>query len=403
MANPALGGILSGLMQGYDYQNELNHQRDEREYQKNRRAVTDAQQDQRFGADMTGLNQRNQLGALELENAPAKYQRDAALGYAQIKGYGLRNAMDQFQLDRAPTVAKQQDAEFALNQQAKRGQIGLQGMQAQLARMGLDEKKIDQQRRQSQEALVGGITQGRMTGDWSGLVSAYNKTVGNHFGAAPLESITQNQDGTFTAASSNGTLTHLSGVDQLMDVAGAVTSPETYVKGLFDRHFGDKNDPADIRSARELAKGMQRNPGESDAQLLNRAYDRVRAKGYMDPADLHAKIYQSAMTALKDDFNMTPEQKSAAAMEQADKYVEAVMARGGREAGGGTGFAAAAQGAVPQWADPGNGVTPPPRFAQPSSETPSAGVGSHGRVVRTGVKNGQRVALYEDGSILPLQ
>lgn len=416
MANIALGGILSGLMAGYDQQNELNHQRDERAYQKQRRAVTDSQQDRQFAANMTGLDQRNQLGALELQNAPARFQREAQLGDAQIKGYGLRNAMEQFQLDRAPTLAQQHDSGFALDQEGKRASIahtrastGLAGLQAQAARIGLDEKQLEQQRMRAQDTLMRGIVQGRMTGDWSGLVNGWNGTVGKAFGGNPLEGITRNEDGTFTAHAGGGAAMQFGGIDQLMEMAGAVTSPDAYLKGVLSQHYGNRQgEPADIRSARELAKGMQRNPGETDAQLFNRAYDRVRAKGYMDPSDLHAKIYQGTMAALKDDFNLTTEQKSQAAMEQADKYVQAMMERGDRS--GGAFGAIAQQGAPnPTFADPGSGVAPPPRFAQPQrTASPQAAAqapaqGARGRIVRTGTVNGRRVAQYEDGSIVPLQ
>ncbi len=411
MAGLATGGILQGLMDGWDQQNEINRRnaldaeaRAERERQAGREARADERVETVFEH---GLEDRSHM----LKRRPILEQREDETYGLDRSIRGMQAERGRMELDRLPTKYAQEDAEFDLGQQAKRqsmaesGQrMSLNAMRIELERMGIDEKRLDMGIAKARNAIGAGFAQGRATGDWNGLAEAYNSTIGS-FGGAPIAGITQNEDGSFTITSAGGKVTQFANQDQLLRAAATMVDPRIYVQAAFEG----------IRSQQEEAAARAKNPKNftelvrgDDGSLQQFDYATGRTAPIMDesgqpakgtlagreregtPAQIAAKFYADQV-------------KDGARADDAAKVTAHYMRRAHPEAEGWW----APRRVDPQWGD--EGAAPPPRFAaQPQRSgarpgTSPAPGGSHGRVVRTGTANGRRVAQYEDGTILPLE
>lgn len=411
MAGLATGGILQGLMSGWDQQNEINRRnaldaeaRAERERQAARQARSDERVETLFEH---GLEDRSHM----LKRRPILEQREDEMYGLDRTIRGMQVDRGRMELDRLPTKYAQEDAEFELGQRAKRqslaegGQrMSLNAMRLELERMGIDEKRLDMGIAKARNAIGAGFAHGRATGDWNGLAEAYNSTIGS-FGGAPIAGITENEDGSFTITSAGGKVTQFKDQDQLLRAAAMMVDPRIYVQAAFEG----------IRSQQEEAAARAKNPKNftelvrgDDGVLRQFDYATGRtapitdesgqpAKGTLagreregTPAQIAAKFYADQV-------------KDGARAEDAAKVTADYMRRAHPEAEGWW----APRRIDPQWGD--EGAAPPPRFAAPQPRagarpgaSPTPG-GSHGRVVRTGTANGRRVAQYEDGTILPLE
>jgi hypothetical protein len=150
--------------------------------------------------------------------------------------------------------------------------------------------------------------------------------------------------------------------------------------------------------------------GEPESDRWMRAYAMTRQRAAQSPEDVAAAFYSAQM---KDGGK--PERALAATRE--------FMSRFYPDAQGAWNGLAGQQHIQPIFADPGNGVAPPPRFAQavppravvprsaPALQAPpSRGMQSvnHGRPIATAIDRdgrygprGGRVVRYEDGTVAP--
>jgi hypothetical protein len=394
MAKTAFGGILSGLMQGFDYQNEVNRRErldreaaDDRAYQRSRMQRADMRAETEFE------NQQADRAHM-LERRPVLEARED-------EDYGLQSAIRKLQLkrgihdvERMPIEDQQRDAEFALNQQAKRQSIAeggqrlsLNKMRMELEKMGLDQAKIDQARKQAEEALLHGFAAGRMTGDWSRLAHAYNATIARTHGGQPI-AITQNEDGSFTVANGSGAM-KFADQNHLFQAVGAIVDPKLYMQDLY-ASMTRSDEPAAIKETNAIFQRLQPIEGEDDNARWMRAFAMRSARAGESPQDSAAGFYKT----LVKDAGMKPDK----AMEATRTFMETFYpnARGPWNAG--------QQQVQPVFAGPGTGVAPPPRFAQPAPAPAPRAPAPQPRVVRYGtMRDGTRVAQLEDGTIVPVQ
>jgi hypothetical protein len=393
MAGYALGGILSGLMQGYDTQNEINRRnqldqeaRDERAAQRRRQAAADSRTEIQFE------NQQADRSHM-LERRPVLEQREDA-------DYGLQSAIKKLQLQRGehdvarmPVEDQQKDAEFALQQQGRRQQLSINAMRAQLEKMGLDQAKVDQARKQAEDALVQGFAAGRMTGDWTHLADAYNATIAQTHGGQPIAGITQGPDGSFTVTSAGGGAMKFADQNHLFQAVGAIVDPKLYMQDLY-ASVQRQSQPAAIQETNAIFQRLPAQEGEDDNARWMRAYAMRSEKAGESPSDSAAGFYKT----LVKDAGLKPEK----AMEATRTFMSTFYPNAKGPWNGGQ------QSQVqPVFADPGSGAAPPPRFAQQQQAAPSAPAPrtqAPPRVVRYGtLRDGTRVAQLEDGTVVPVQ
>jgi hypothetical protein len=415
MAGYALGGILTGLMKGYDDQNAQNQLDryyqdyfDQRAFQRRRDVAADAR-------GQTEFNDKQADRAHMLERRPIEEgQKDADYGLgAAIKQLQLQKGQHDF--DRLPALDAQDDAKFALDQQAKRQSIAesgqrmsLDAIKMQLDRLGLDQKRVDQARQQAQDALEQGFAAGRMTGDWGHLADAYNATIATTHGGAPISAITQGPDGSFTVSSGSGSM-KFADQTHLFQAIGAIVDPKLYMQDLY-AGLTRKDQPAAIQETNAIFQRLPAREGEDENARWMRAYAMRSAKAGESPEAAAAGFYKMVSGT-----GANSERALAATRQFMSTFYPG--ARGAWNGG-------AQQPSVqPAFADPGNGVAPPPRFAQavppravvprsaPALQAPpSRGMQSvnHGRPIATAIDRdgrygprGGRVVRYEDGTVAP--
>jgi hypothetical protein len=352
MTSIALGGVLQGLMQGYDYQNELNRRaqldeedRQQREVERRRQARADHRLETTFANEQADR-------AHDLERQPTLEARED-------ETYGLQSAIRKLQLEgakfdatRAPIEATQKDRAFEADMRSKRQAARLDAMRAELARLGIDEKRVNQSRQQAREQLFAGFAQGRMTGDWDALRDAYNGSIANTHGGSPVTAITEEPDGSFTITSGSGTA-RFRDQSQLMQMAAAITDPTTYVEGLLEAAKSQADQPAAIKETNAIFKRLAPQQGETDDDRWMRAFALRSTRASEDPANTAASFYQ---TVMKTGYTEPKE-----AMAQTKDFMRKFFPDS-------HGFwnPKPASNAQPVFADPGTGIAPPPRFALPS-------------------------------------
>jgi hypothetical protein len=401
MANVALGGMLSGLMQGYDYQNALNRQdalykqaQADKAYERQRQQKADARTDTQF-------DEQQQDRAHSLERRPVLESREDA-------DYGLQSAVKQLQLQkgthdvaRMPVEDQQHDAEFSLSQQAKRQQLSLGQMRLHLERMGLDDKMLEASRTKTQRALGMGLAQAQATGDWSGFVKGFNATVGQMPNAQPLESIQRANDGSLTMRMADGSARQFTDSRQLAATAAALVQPDVYLKSIFNSQFGHDGNgetvPASVKETDAIFRRLKPQDGESENDRWMRAYSMSSAKAGESPADSAAGFYRTMVK----DAGLKPDKAMDATRSFMSQFYPSAKGpwNGGQQ-----------DAPAPVFTDPGSGVAPPPRFAQPAPRAPAPQAQpqqapqARPRVVRYGTsRDGTRVAQLEDGTVVPVQ
>src|SRR5690606_8431741 len=113
-----------------------------------------------------------------LERRPVLEEREDADYGLRSAIQGMRAKASKMELDRLPTKYAREDAEFDMRQRRDKQALSIQGMQAELTRMGLDEKRLQANLNRARDAVGRGIAHGMQTGDWGGLAQAYNATIG---------------------------------------------------------------------------------------------------------------------------------------------------------------------------------------------------------------------------------
>jgi hypothetical protein len=286
--------------------------------------------------------------------------------------------------------------------------MSLDAIKMQLDRLGLDQKRVDQARQQAQDALEQGFAAGRMTGDWGHLADAYNATVAQTHGGAPISAITQGPDGSFTVSSGSGSM-KFADQTHLFQAIGAIVDPKLYMQDLY-AGLTRKDQPAAIQETNAIFQRLPAREGEDENARWMRAYAMRSAKAGESPEAAAAGFYKMVSGT-----GANSERALAATRQFMSTFYPG--SKGAWNPG-------APQSSVqPVFADPDSGVAPPPRFAQAVPPTavvprsapalqapPSRGMQrvNHGRAIATAIDRdgrygprGGRVVRYEDGTVSP--
>ncbi len=218
----AIAGGLQSFMQGYDYQNQLNRQKELDAERERERAV----QRQR---EATQWNQQQEDRQHMLERRPVLEQR-------QDQQFGLQNQIaqnrlkaGQFELERQPVLAEQQDQAFSTQQQVRQQQLHMGRLRQEAARMGLDEKRVEKHRNALGRAMGAGWSQYEMTGNTQPLVDAWNAQVAGT-ALSPIRHLVKNQDGSITLQMADTEPMKIPDDQHLMTIIATALSPDNFLK-----------------------------------------------------------------------------------------------------------------------------------------------------------------------------
>ena len=242
----AIAGGLQGVMQGYDYQNELTRQRKMEDFN----FLRQQRADQR---DTTLFDQQQADYQHDLNRRPMLEQRED-------ESYGLQRAIDQARLksvqhdlDREPELDRQHDAEFELNQESKRQQMRTEALRQRLKQMGIDEKQQARAQQAVATALGTGFRAYIVTGDPSGITHAWN-SVAPQLGMSPIDDLTKNDDGSFTLTMQGQEPIAIKDDQHLASTIATVSDPGNFNQLLFS---------SEARKAEALGRAKNpRNYGE---------------------------------------------------------------------------------------------------------------------------------------------
>lgn len=386
MANPALGGILQGLMAGWERGDQKTREREHDQrvredyaYQQQRRGVVDAQNDQAFGLRLedrernikredkadarveTQFNQSQEDRAHALERRPVLEARED-------EQYGLQTALTKQQME-------QSRAQHGVN-------MSEAAIRAEMARMGMDDAKIQARAKQAQRAVVGAIASADVTGNWDSVAQAINATLGKDNGYEVRE-IKEQPDGSFVIDFGGDKPMVLRDRQALAEAAYKLTSPETYAQVL----------QSTIAQRAGLPVAGGRGQGSAQQQMVAWLYQNLPAKEGESPEQRSMRAWQT----YKSTQNLSPERvyidmlKALIPPGATDKDVQRAKEQAQR-------FAqefSAQQGATPQGATPAAAQPPMGGSGDPSQPQTK-------RVVRTGTApDGSKVVQYEDGTIGP--
>lgn len=270
MAGQYDGGILSGMLAGWRMGQQDADQQKELAYQRQRRGVTDAQQDAAHGENMRGAGLRNAMAQHQIDRAPVMDAQQDAVHAEQMTGFGLRNAISRGELGRMPATFKMQDEQHAARLAADRRAAHAADMQAQLMRLGIDEKKLASKVARNNALMSQAYTYGKESGDWSALVDGFNAGPGADLGVK-VAKIVATEDGKIIATTADGQEMPFGDVEKLGQTVAAYADPDVYRQSLVAALSGRNAEPANIREARMLAD-WQANGNEAAL----RAYEQVR-------------------------------------------------------------------------------------------------------------------------------
>lgn len=379
MASPALGGVLAGLMAGWEAGDQKTRERvadkraaDEYDYVQGRRKVVDQQQDTTFGL---GLQDRERR--IRREDT-----QDARTGTL----FDQQQQDREHALTRRPILERREDEQYGLQTALTKQQMAQSKAQhgvhmneaairAEMARMGLDDAKIQRQAQRAQRAVLGAVATADVTGDWSAVAGAINATLGQDHGYQ-VKSIREQKDGSFVV-DFGGEPMVLPNKQALAEAAFKLTSPETYahvLQSTIGQRMGatdPKNrPPAQVATADAVFSRLEPQEGESDAARWIRAFNMANSSKEMSPEARVQKFYADTLKAMlpAGATQNDVDRAKAAAKQLTDEFAKMQ----------------------------GVSATPAPSAASPGTQT------SGRTIVRTGTTaDGQRVALYSDGTIGP--
>lgn len=341
MANPAMGGILSGLMDGYRT-GRADFRADEMyAAEKARRAKMEQRDDLTF---QQGQEDRN----YGLTRRPIVDAQNDAAHAAQMTNYGLQQRVSQHNVDRLPVIDAQADAQHALQLDLSRENIAGAKQRRGIAAEQQARQRKEWGREDLQDAvdatrrmIAPAFFAGARSGDWSKLAASWNASPLGR--TSPVDAIEQGPDGTITAIVGGkplfrGNVEAFQGfVAQATDPTQAFADMDARRRVTEDRQYGinprgSQQDTAVIRETNEVFRRLTPMEGESENDRWNRAYRTVNEKGHTPLEDVHAKVYQQALKSLQENpmasRGMTPEEMSAAAFQAADDYVAKMQQRG---------------------------------------------------------------------------
>jgi hypothetical protein len=229
-----LGNMLAAGGQGFDYQQALDRQKQIYEDQRTRQATADARA-------TTTFNEGQESYQHGLTRRPVVEGQQDARATAENTGLGLRNALEQHSVDRMPVTDQHQDEAFDTEQKLRKSQIAnsgqeqsLRAMQIQMQRLGLSDAMVQHAVNNNQREIGAAFAQGQQSGDWSGLVSAYNHTLGAQHGHV-ITGLTQNKDGSFTASQQGGDPIQFKDQNALLQGVAEMNDPALLVHSLYEQ------------------------------------------------------------------------------------------------------------------------------------------------------------------------
>ncbi|MEO5627002.1 MAG: hypothetical protein ABIQ70_13430 [Dokdonella sp.] len=409
MASIALGGILSGLMKGYDQQNELNAA-DEKEKRSNarqdaadaRQKVVDAQHDTSFTDSQADR-------AHSLERRPVIEGQEDQYNAGRLTGQEQNNAIGAHTIERLPTTDQQHDAEFSLGQQQKRAQIAAEGMrmrtegmQQQLASWGIDDKRLQRGVQAAQLSLGKAYNNYQQTGDPSSIKAAYNSTAG--IDGRSIDTLKKNKDGSFTIQMEGEDHPATVQDDQhLLAMMTHATDPMNYIQSVYNNQK-EAADQADARA--KNPKNFSELIRKDDGTLQNVDYGSNKTADVTGPdgkpvsGTLAGKNRDGTPTQIAAEF-YREQMKNNPDGPSASHATADFMNKAYPNA---TGWWSPK--VAPTWGS--DGEAPPPSFARdPAAAAPApraaAAPTAQRQVVRRGMHNGQAVVQYSDGSVEPAQ
>lgn len=387
MASPALGGILQGLMAGWERGDQKTREREHDQrvredyaYQRQRRGVVDAQNDQAFGLrledrernikreDKADARVETQFNQSQEDRAHA-LERRPVLEAQEDERYGLQTALTKQQM-------AQSKAQHGVN-------MSEAAIRAEMARMGLNEAKVQQHANQSRRAFAAGLALFDATGDTESMRVGLNATIGKDHGYQ-VKSIRQNDDGSFSIDFGGDKPMVLNDRKALEEAAFKLTEPETYLDvwrstlaqraGLPVAGQGRGQGSAQQQMVAWLYQNLPAKEGESPEQRSMRAWQTYKSTQNLSPERVYIDMLKALIPAGATDKDVQR------AKEQAQKFAQEFSAQ---------------QGATPQSAPPAAAKPPMGGSGDPSQPQTK-------RVVRTGTApDGTKVVQYDDGTIGP--
>lgn len=271
MPNPYGGGILGGMLAGWrmgdeDHRTnqEFKAKQEDATFQRQRQQTADARTEQEFS-----WRAADRPGDVAF--------RDEGRGQQRKHWAYDANRIDQDQekythdLRRRPMLEAREADLHAARIAAERHQSQAASMQAELMRLGIDDKKLASRTARNNALMSQAFAYGKDSGDWSELMDGFNAGPGSDLGVK-LAAMTYAPDGTtIVATTTDGKTMKFKDHDELGKVVAAYGDPSIYAQSLLGAANSRNAEPANIQEARTLAgwraKGDQ---GSLDA------YEQVR-------------------------------------------------------------------------------------------------------------------------------
>ncbi len=394
MANPALGGILQGLMAGWERgdqktREQTNDRRvaEEYDYAKGRRGVVDAQQDNLYGL---GLEDRERKIKIEDKR---EGRADVDWSWLQSEREHLKNRrpIEEAQTDeiRGLGIAQtkqqmaQSEAQHVMNMRSA-------AMRAEMDRIGLTDEKLNLRTKQVQRALFGSLATAEVTGNMAPVVEAMNATIGKDHGYQ-IRDIKRQQDGSFTVDYGGDEPMVFQSIDALGDAVMKLTNPETYAQIMLSRTpAGTEKPPAQVATADAVyarMRQMDQYKGVPDSDLWIAAFDKSQeTKDLSLEARLDSFYTQTLHKLLPPGASEKERAGAEAAAEQMTARYADRFSGSAAPAGGGLGLGAA----MPQAAAGPQGRPTGAGASQQQGVPPAEGTRVRGRdgkeyIVRGGV------------------
>lgn len=365
--NGLMGAMVGAVGRGYDYQQDRDQQQQAYQDQRARQLTKDAR-------DQTLYDEQQEGYQHGLQRRPIIEQQEDDTRAANLKGLGLRNAVEQNTVDRIPTTNQQQDAAFDLRQKMEQHQMDMQdkeyglhaatagsenalrGIQLQNAQMQLS----DAQAQHASNLALQHVAENIQKGDYTTLAA--------HYGGGNVDSGVKNADGSITFTSDGKPVKTFANDQELYGYMAQHTSPQALQAGY----------AAQAQMAAEQAKHPNLSNHlieDSQGFLHNYNVETNRATPVLDSG---GKPMRGTLAGHYRQDLSDPTQPAAPVSNQPQGMGAAMQQP------------APAAPAVPRVQPSATGAAPP--------TTPQP------RPLRTGTNaQGQRVVQYDDGSIRPMQ
>jgi hypothetical protein len=341
-----MAGIFQSMLYGMNQARGEQRQRaedeyvaGERQYQQQRRVVTDQYEDTNWqdsredrqyevGVERPLRTEGLRLGVegqrFDVNRKPVDAAQRDAMHRVNMEGAGISNALSRYSLDRAPVEAAQQDQRFGVEMQgAQQGNvmralgIGSAQRAAQIEEAQqpgkLDEIRLERERKAAMDELGRVGQRFMLTGqqgkkqDAAQLINqTWAKATGDADGDAGVR---VNEQGQYYLEGPDGRpLMMLGDEDKVLEYAFQfLNDPTTFAQSRQATYAAraqaqagalDSNAPARLKIANAYFQNMQRNPNESDNDAWIRAFHETNQRSEVSPTAAARDFYASTLRAL---------------------------------------------------------------------------------------------------------